>query len=148
MMIHRPLYRWKSAWLGVLVLAFIGWAWVRSMAHLDILVWNSSAKTQAVFLRSQASEVLVQVTGSGSALAHLRPGFSRVSFPYKKSRDWFPRAATSMPFDGSGGRNISVAYWVIMLASFFLWSGFLVWHGWRTRRRARNAGLISPEGSE
>lgn len=29
-MTPRPIYRWKSFWLGVCVLGFLGWAWERS----------------------------------------------------------------------------------------------------------------------
>jgi hypothetical protein len=33
----RPIYRWTSFWLGVLILLLLGWAWARSMA------WSSEA---------------------------------------------------------------------------------------------------------
>ncbi len=29
----RQLYRWKSFWFGMLVIAFLGWAWARSTWH-------------------------------------------------------------------------------------------------------------------
>jgi hypothetical protein len=29
----RPFYRWKSFWLGILVLGFLGWAWVDSLRY-------------------------------------------------------------------------------------------------------------------
>jgi len=30
----KPLHRWKSFWFGILVLAFLGWAWVVSIDHM------------------------------------------------------------------------------------------------------------------
>jgi len=36
-MISRPIYRWKLFWFGLLVVAFLGWAWVRSMSHFDMV---------------------------------------------------------------------------------------------------------------
>jgi len=31
-MTPRPIYRWKSFWLGVILLLFLAWSWERSMA--------------------------------------------------------------------------------------------------------------------
>ena len=145
MKFHRPLYRWKSVWLGVLVLAFIGWAWVRSMSHLDEVLWTSPARTQLLQLRLVAGEVLAQRTAS--VQGGIPSGFLRSSFPYRKGHyghGWFPRAVTSMPYSGAEGWSISVAYWVVTLVFFFAWSGFLVWHGWRLRRRALIAEYFTP----
>jgi hypothetical protein len=147
MKFHRPLYRWKSVWLGVLVLAFIGWAWVRSMSHLDMLIWNSPSRTQMLELRLNAGEVRAQ--GTASVQAGIPSGFLRSSFRYKKElHGWFPRAVTSMPYNLGEGWSISVAYWVIALVFLFAWSGFLAWHGWRMRRRVMKAGQIPLEGRE
>jgi len=35
----RPLHRWKSFWLGLLVLIFLGWAWLRSMSYHEGIRW-------------------------------------------------------------------------------------------------------------
>ena len=143
-MILRPLYRWKSVWLGVLVLAFIGWAWVRSMSYMDDVLWTSPARTQLLQLRLNGGEVCVM--GTSSVHAGLPSGFFRSSIPYKARDGWFPRAATSGGKTGEWYR--SVAYWVIMPAFFILWCGFLVWHGWRLRQRAVIAEYFTPEKRE
>lgn len=31
----RPLYRWTSGWLGVLVIVFVGWVWLRSISRME-----------------------------------------------------------------------------------------------------------------
>ena len=35
-----PVYRWKSFWLGLGVVAFLGWAWVQSMTWIDGVGWQ------------------------------------------------------------------------------------------------------------
>src|SRR6218665_3773821 len=39
-MSQRPIYRWKSFWLGMVVLCFLGWAWARSMKRMDAVRWR------------------------------------------------------------------------------------------------------------
>jgi hypothetical protein len=36
-MTPRPLHKWKSFWLGILVLGFLGWAWMRGRDHCDTM---------------------------------------------------------------------------------------------------------------
>ena len=40
MMRRRAVWRWKSFWLGVLVLCFLGWVWVRSMGWHSEVTWQ------------------------------------------------------------------------------------------------------------
>ena len=43
-MSRRPIYRWKSFWLGVVVLCFLGWAWARSMTWRDEVIWQRATE--------------------------------------------------------------------------------------------------------
>ncbi|MEK7951502.1 hypothetical protein [Luteolibacter soli] len=140
--LRRPLYRWKSFWLGVLVLFFIDWAWVRSMTRLDMLIWTSGARDEAITLRCQEARVMVEVTGRRSAGSlPYASGFMRATFPYDLHKVWFERPAVVVtPFDSGGGRNVSVAYWVVGLGFLVSWVGFLVGWGWWMRRRGRKTG--------
>ena len=41
----RPLIKWKSFWLGILVLGFLGWGWNRSVSDGEKVYWSSSGGT-------------------------------------------------------------------------------------------------------
>ncbi|MCW1921081.1 hypothetical protein OKA05_00860 [Luteolibacter arcticus] len=45
----RPLIKWKSFWLGILVLGFLGGAWVFSMHHSAGVVWNMKPTSKTDF---------------------------------------------------------------------------------------------------
>jgi hypothetical protein len=36
-MTPRPIHRWKSFWLGIVILLSLGWAWLVSMDHYTVL---------------------------------------------------------------------------------------------------------------
>lgn len=38
----RPVHRWKSFWLGILVIVFLGWAWARSIHFEEIVLFGAS----------------------------------------------------------------------------------------------------------
>ena len=46
----RPFYRWKSFWLGLFVLVFLGWAWSDSFRN-ESAVWAGGAGRALVFVR-------------------------------------------------------------------------------------------------
>ena len=54
----RPLYRWKSFWFGVLVIAFLGWASWHSTSHharlriRQVMVIHTKCQTHLVRLPS------------------------------------------------------------------------------------------------
>lgn len=39
----RPIYRWKSFWLGLLTLVFMGWAWWDSFSNVTIIGCSSGS---------------------------------------------------------------------------------------------------------
>lgn len=43
----RPFYRWKSFWLGVLVLGFLGWAWAESTGWWTFARWKNLSISHA-----------------------------------------------------------------------------------------------------
>jgi hypothetical protein len=92
-MIPRPIYRWKSFWFGVLVVGFLGWAWVRSLNHFDTMkVWvgESVFRVESLngelwmdreplhFFAGWSPEIEIEI-GSGES--------------YFSDRQWFPPAA-------------------------------------------------------
>lgn len=123
-MTPRPLYKWKSFWLGILVLVFLGWAWARSMNFNDRLDWG---------------------TGSRSYILEGRPGHM-VFFWWPSSKKEFSRS--SVEIEGSlsfpawlkiwAGRDgvpgFTVAHWFVILAFLIPWSAFLAWR-WKRQRK-------------
>jgi hypothetical protein len=133
-MTPRPIYRWKSFWLGILILGFLGWAWARSMSWESYLNWGTETNGAWVFT-SGTGEVLLGWLGHG-----LEPTFMlglvheqfEVYPPGEAS--WFPRFAevySEPPFS----RGIKVAHWFLMLVFLVTWLGWLFW---RVRKHGRN----------
>ena len=78
----RPFYRWKSFWLGLCVLVFLGWAWERSEYNPRGATWYpplghgveaSSALSLVKIVWGKASPPLRDTRG--------RTGISRVVVP-------------------------------------------------------------------
>ena len=129
----RPLYRWKSFWFGVLVIAFLGWAWVWSMRRIDFVEWRRITAKQA------SGEVVVMW---GLDLGEA--GASNYQIPYP-SRSSLPPAFSSSelqtvdPFSGGlmpYGRHFVFAHWFLILLFVVPWSGWLAWR-WRRINRLR-----------
>lgn len=45
----RPLYRWKSFWLGLFVLVFVGWAYVDSFRFHAMACQTAGGRTMVVY---------------------------------------------------------------------------------------------------
>jgi len=129
----RPVYRWKSFWLGVVVLAFLGWSWLRSMGPGDYFAIKGSL------------EEVVRIDQSGGRIAVVwereDPIFSLPEMPLAKHSPesemrWFPRAVRYWsPIDGWNA--VAIAHWFVILVFLILWLG---WFAWRGRSFQRKAG--------
>lgn len=132
----RPLHRWKSFWLGLLVLIFLGWAWQRSIRHLDSFGIANSAGSIGGLVYQRDSTVILTAPGT----MPISPGIRRftILLPY-------PRNYPLVPPPLSVGRNqsqlyhtIIIAHWLLLLLFFVPWFGFLFW---RVRRKKRAGDL-------
>ncbi|MEK7951545.1 hypothetical protein [Luteolibacter soli] len=153
----RRIYRWKSFWLGVVVLVFLGWAWVRSMNHVDTMKLGIGSKYWTVYLSGgrMGIERTSLKSFSGRMLHHFEfSSEERVEF----DRRWFPpeivRADPLAEIARMVGRELSVeerevevkilrnagldsmtwifAWWFVVLLYAVPWALFL---GWRWRRQ-------------
>lgn len=137
----RPLHHWKSFWLGLLVLIFLGWAWVRSMHHVDDIYYEPSTSSKTWGATSGLGAVLLTWE------VHPFPpnGLNFDSYPVKPSwptNIWFPKAIT-LQERGTGGsqyKGIAIAHWFLILLFLVAWAGFLFWRV----RRMRSAGEMPP----
>ena len=147
----RPLYRWKSFWLGVLVLGFLGWAWCISYHSRTGAYFKGYALTQG-----EGYTLTVLVPGSGlpseSNFRHVEvlgrlyspqilpppfivrgQGLPAMKSPfvdqvnYRTNMEWMYR---SLPKDRVA---VCLPHWLIVLAFLIPWTAFLAWR-WRRMR--------------
>ncbi|MCW1884978.1 hypothetical protein OKA04_09590 [Luteolibacter flavescens] len=134
----RPLHRWKSFWLGVFVLIFFGWAWVRSMGIQDTIEWISPKRGIHGLVHVNSRLIIFQpVDATGMA-----PEFDWSSRPNKAYPDprWFPAACTWTPAHDDVAGRFTISHWLLTLSFAVPWAAFLAW------RRRRMRGDIGSEG--
>jgi hypothetical protein len=127
-MLPRPIYRWKSFWLGVLVLAFLGWAWLRSYHHFDEGSLALAPGGPSVMVSHDRSRIDIEwrptYYGNGTYLSFL---------PVAAGHEWFP-SFSYFSRNGAGRTWISFAYWFLILLFLIPWSAYLAWR-WRRMKR-------------
>jgi hypothetical protein len=131
-MTPRRLYRWKTFWLGVLVLAFLGWAWIRSMGYVDGIVWMRHGVMVSVGQAYGGFDFSWDPSRAPSGLQMFQPFHETITGPGER---WLPKAVNWEYYDPRI-IQVQVAYWLIILVFLFLWSAWLVLHGKRERRKA------------
>jgi hypothetical protein len=127
----RSIYRWKSFWFGVLVLAFLGWSWMQSMGEGGYIAINGHLDER----------VRLDQSGGRIAVVWMRenPVFSLPEVPLAKHSPevdmrWFPRAFRYWsPIDGWNA--VAIAHWFLILLFLVPWSVWLAWR-WRMLRKA------------
>jgi hypothetical protein len=131
-MTPRPLHRWKSFWLGVFILVFLGWAWARSLHHLEGFLW------MAPRFHFSAAETTgrVEVAWAGSSGAWGKDFLWVHEAAATTGEPLFPKAVNWESYPGQ--IQLTVAHWFLMLLLLLPWSTFLGWRYRRIRRMARH----------
>ena len=141
----RPLIKWKSFWLGILVLGFLGWAWAYSMNHASGVSWHSEPESKVDFLDPAHGLVLRQEVG-WFVIGWGHDPFASAGYDY-----WSLRRPASGDSDEpvfailmrqEEGRMF-LAHWFLMLLFSLPWSAFLVWRYRRQRKLTTNASAFS-----
>jgi hypothetical protein len=123
----RPINRWKSFWLGVLILVFLGWAWARSGHQMDYL------QAPRFFLRQASGELTAFLWNDDSTGGRWMVSSDPISYGVG---DGVPRAFRwdrvsdydlFTKIDKDLGRRCVVSHWFLMLLFLVPWVGFLVW---------------------
>lgn len=127
----RPFHRWKSLWFGVLVLAFLGWAWIRSMGHRDEISWAFPPARVAGALQSNGRVMLLRF----SEVPGVPLGIRHETAVIQRGADWFPPARVANEFGGRVTR-IEIPHWLLILLFLIPWTAFLLWRGRRLKRLA------------
>jgi hypothetical protein len=113
----RPLHRWKSFWLGVFVVIFLGWAWARSMERRDYFGYG--------FRKHELAFGASQMTGT-------------VGLWISDGKDWIsgllvgnrPLSTVIYSSHGRMGRaylHVRIDHWHIILLFLLPWTTWLVW---------------------
>ena len=121
----RPLYKWKSFWLGILVLGFLGWAWWDSFPH-RFIAWIPRNGQQVEFEREAGATHLAFLTGLGNS--------EEASFHYE-SRDTDDRPYAKF-LDTFGASYCRVPDALVFLSYVGVWSAWLFFHWKREQKKA------------
>lgn len=133
----RPILHWKSLWFGILVLAFITWAWRRSSTHSDKLSFTRSTTTYTV--ESEGSMLLFTVLPFHPTLTP--PGWEFHSETLWDSDLSYFKPAFIQIHDGFI-HFYWLAWWIPALSFLLPWATFLAWRWHRMKRLA--AALPKP----
>lgn len=124
----RPIYRWKTFWFGVLVIAFLGWGWERSLR------FHSFCLAGWIVLGQKSGEICFVVP-----LHKDRSPVEFVDVPFEQDSLWLAPAFTHESFKGD--QWLCVAHWVLTILFLIPWAAFLAW---RWRRLKRWKTKVSP----
>lgn len=135
----RPMYQWKSFWLGVMLLLFLGWAWQQGMRANQ---WMRVSTPGIAF-------GVNQYEGQAGVFVNLTKEKGKVSRGSSSRKD-----AVLFPFLGqvSLGKvngayhpmwhfRARFAHWFLMLAVAVGWAGWLAWKWKREQRRASGGDI-------
>ncbi len=132
----RPIYRWKSFWFGVLVIAFLGWGWARSRQDLDGVFLNAGP---FAIIASQNTGIVDLIWSS----LFTHPGPKGLSWFHEGAITFggplFPKAVHWETHDGQ--IQLIVAHWFLILLFLLPWSGWLAWR-WRRLRSISQTSAI------
>jgi hypothetical protein len=132
----RPFYRWKSFWLGLCVLVFLGWSYdgvsKRELRTRSFVYWFAS--------RSGGVSV-GRVNVRHLAKLPSRPGLHSGMGPewhFAGVRDAppYPRGLAPVFIDRRGdAMTLWLAHWFLILLLLVPWSAWLFWHWKREQRK-------------
>jgi len=120
----RPLYRWKSFWLGVLVLGFIGWAWWDSFQR-ELMAYHVGNTHEVQLVRTEGASFVA----SGDDFVGELPGFG-VRYPAGIGMERWKGV-----WELYGVRHHRIPDALVFFSFLGLWGGWLAWR-WRRMRRA------------
>ena len=133
-MTPRPIRKWKSFWLGLLVLAFLLSSWIQSMNRLDTLrfaIGVDSWEVHCTMGKILALRYSDSTTGRG---LH---SISFVSDPGGGTNRQVPPAFDTFRFEGFPHvEGWMISYWFLILFLLTPWLTFLTRRWLRIKRQA------------
>jgi hypothetical protein len=130
----RRLYRWKSLWLGVLVLGFLAWMWSKSRGNVDYVEVRSEPYTAYGATSAGCYIAFRSLDGGFAEPIGIKSASNAASPPYTGT--WFPQPFKTVHNDNGlfVSSSYFVAHWLLMLLFLLPWAAFLAWR-WRRMRR-------------
>jgi len=126
-MTPRPVIRWKSFWLGILVLGFLGWTWARSgVISEGVVVTIRDARTM-FWAYERGGELCFHFIDDGPYDSTRFDAFYENASGFGKLPPPFTYSDIEVDLSTSATRIFSVAHWFLMLLFFLPWAGFLAW---------------------
>ena len=132
----RPIHRWKSFWLGVLVLVLLGGSWVRSVGHLDEVA--VAVRTSKVVAHWASGEIAV--TRYPRKMRGWIPEFEWATVNGGFERQWvgtpFYFRTVKLPPAGARLLSLRAGHWFLILIFLMAWASLLAWRLRRMKRLA------------
>jgi hypothetical protein len=120
-MLPRPFYRWKSFWLGVFVLAFLAWAWVRSMSYVEGILWMTGKHS----ISGGQAFGSVSLNWDGAPPPASRPMWIWVHEAAPAGEPWLNKAVNAETYPRQ--LQLTAAHWFLILLFLLPWTAFLLW---------------------
>ena len=133
----RPFYRWKSFWLGLFVLMFLGAQWEESIQCYRAAAWGDSSGRARMVVAQSDSMIMVKLRNARAPTRAIPPGFQWGVTPFVKEnrQPWFPWPWYMESYEG-WSLNCAVAHWLLILLFLVPWVGFLAWRVRRQRQQS------------
>jgi len=125
----RPLYRWKSFWLGLCVLVGLSWAWVDSVSYVSGVMWNSATGYRTSLENTDGILGFFHYHLHGAEPTGLAVARFATNAEYAT-----PRALVLHTESVEVGLGFTVGYWLLILLFLVRWTASLAWR-WRRMRR-------------
>jgi hypothetical protein len=116
-----PVYRWKSFWLGLLILGFVGWAWMQSMDHLQVL--GVRGPSAWVYLAQSNGNTCIAPNAHPPVLGTWMAINERI-YP-SDTQVWWNQLCVE---------GLVLPYWLLMILPLVPWLGFLALRWQRLRK--------------
>ena len=131
----KPIHRSLTFWSGIFVIAFLCWAWWRSIGHSDSIGVNryaiSSSQSQ---LHIEVNRIPIWENWPWEFQhGRTRPELRKTAFPMPSRQVIVGAPVTQM--------YLIIPHWLILLCVATPWCGLLLWQRWRAGR-ARAAAAI------
>jgi hypothetical protein len=134
-MTSRPIYRWKSFWLGLFVACFFAWAWWDSMENRMLLVIG----------QGRLGILVERHAGVTRVVGNWPVKYPGVEFHhYNRGRE---ATDTESICASLGLRYSKVRDSRVLLYYLAVWSAFLGWRRWRMKRLAAGMAEEPDRGS-
>jgi hypothetical protein len=125
----RPLIKWKSFWLGTLVLGFLAWTWTRGKGHNESVSCGIAGHSAGI--GNSHGHLGVFYNGINHPGVRYTGNPGATSYPFHSPVDATARKASRT---GPTHAHVFVAHWFLIVVFLVSWLGFLFWRIRRQRK--------------